>query len=896
MKVAEIRRQFIEFFKKNEHTHVESGSLVPANDPTLLFTNAGMVQFKDLFTGKETRKYVRAVTVQKCVRAGGKHNDIENVGFTARHHTFFEMLGNFSFGDYFKTEAISLAWEFVTKVLLLDTAKLHVTVYQDDDEAYDIWHKTIGIEKNKISRFDEKDNFWSMGETGPCGPCSEIFFDRGEKAGCGQPTCKVGCECDRYLEFWNLVFMQFNKDAEGTLSPLPKPSVDTGMGLERVASILQGAASNYETDGFVDIMKATATLAQREISPDSPDVFPLRVIADHSRAVVFLIADGVLPSNEGKGYVLRRILRRAVRYGRNLGFQEPFLYSVCDYVIKQLGDIYPNIVQTADFIKKVVIAEEEQFFRTLEKGLQILDTELKRVGTGGCLSGEIAFKLYDTYGFPLDLTKVISKESQVDVDDQGFNTHMDQQRQQSRLSWKGSGEEAHQSIFQQLAERLKRQKQEAQFVGYRTTQCESSCLAVIITDINGKMELSDQSPLKKVESFQAVFDRSPFYPEGGGQVGDIGTVRGPQFEGIVTDSQKPVEGLPVLTIKPIKGVLETTTKKTYQLVIDSHQRSAIEKNHTATHLLHWALRKTLGDHVQQAGSLVTAEMLRFDFTHFQKMTPSELTDVESSINDKIWNSQPVEKITTDKNTAISKGAIAFFSEKYADKVRVVSIGDFSLELCGGTHVNVTNEIHLFKIISESSIAAGVRRIVALTSKAAFDHLTTQRTEWEEVKNKLNSSDLKEVQSKIEKFMSLEKELKKQKESIKSKGLNAEMEQLLQTATPYKGFHLIVGKVIPDVSGMKKLRDLSEKIRQKSPKAITFLGMVATDRQKCFIVISKGKEAPTSFNANIALQKVVSEINGKGGGKNDMAQAGGSQINGLNKILEKASTLVTEFEI
>lgn len=903
MKVAEIRSRFLKFFEKNGHTVVESSSLVPQNDPTLLFTNAGMVQFKDCFLGQDKRAYTRATTSQKCVRAGGKHNDLENVGFTARHHTFFEMLGNFSFGDYFKKEAIHFAWKFVTEELKLPKDRLYVTVFETDQEAADIWHKQEGVALDRIYRFGEKDNFWSMGDTGPCGPCSEIFIDRGAKYSCGKPTCKMGCDCDRYMEFWNLVFMQFNRDAAGKLTPLPKPSVDTGAGLERLASILQEVDTNYDTDVFTDIIQKTAKLAGATYDPKSELAFSFRVIADHCRATAFLIADGVMPANEGRGYVLRRIMRRAIRYGKKLGFNTPFLFKTAGFVIDQMKDAYPDLADKRAFIEKAVQAEEEQFLRTLERGLILLDEETAKLKSSSPkeLPGDIAFKLYDTFGFPLDLTKVICTEKGFTVDEVGFEKGMKRQREMARKNWKGSGEEAVSAIYMQVAQELKANGKLPKFVGYEQTESQSPCLAILAGGKSGLQKVDSfttppiaatADSLEDTPIIEAVFAVTPFYGESGGQLGDHGRVTGDGFEGDVIDVQRPVADLIVAQILPKKGTLKVGGN--YLQETDREIRGLIARNHTATHLLHWALREVLGKHVKQAGSVVGPDLLRFDFTHFNPLTAEELTRIETLINEKIWHSHGVSKKEMAKDEAVAAGAIAFFGEKYGDRVRVVSVGGFSTELCGGTHVDNSSEIHLFKIGSETGIAAGVRRIIAYTSKGAFDFLSGKFKDLLEIRDLLKVTSLDEVSAKLEKVLANEKELKRQIDQFQAQAAGGEVDELISKAVALpKGGKLVAGLSQQDALGMKKLRDLCDRIKQKSPDSVIVLGMKDPESEKASLVVALGPQAPKSISAADILKELAPLIDAKGGGKPDFAQAGGTKAGGLSEMIQTALRVIPQ---
>jgi len=888
MKTAEIRTRFLKFFEKNGHTIVSSSSLVPTNDPTLLFTNAGMVQFKDVFLGKDPRPYKRATTSQKCVRAGGKHNDLENVGFTARHATFFEMLGNFSFGDYFKKDAIRFAWEFITKELNLPKDRLYVSVYEKDDEAADIWHTQEGVAKDRISRFGEKDNFWSMGDTGPCGPCSEIFLDRGEKYGCGKPTCKMGCDCDRYMEFWNLVFMQFNRASDGKLTPLPKPSVDTGMGLERIALILQEVDTIYDTDGFQLVISRTSELAKRKYDQSSPEAASFRVIADHSRSAAFLIGDGVMPSNEGRGYVLRRIIRRAVRHGKKLGFTGPFMNKTAGFVIDQMKDAYPELVEKRAFIERAVLAEEEQFFRTLENGLALLDAETAKLKKGGTLSGDLAFKLYDTFGFPLDLTRVILTEQELNLDEAGFEKNMERQRSESRKSWKGSGQESLDEIYLKVATDLKAKDAMPKFVGYDHANAVGKCLAILVPNEAGLAQ-ADLFAAGPDAVIQVIFSETPFYGESGGQVGDRGRISGEEFEAHVVDVQKPVDGLTIAHLKPMSGTIRVGGS--YKQQTDVEVRALIARNHTATHLLHWALRELLGKHVKQAGSLVAADLLRFDFTHFSPLTEAEIKKVEDMINEKIWSDHGVQKQEMGKEQATASGAIAFFGEKYGDRVRVVSVGNFSTELCGGTHVDRASDIHLFKIVSEGGIAAGVRRIIAYTSKGAFELLRSRDDALKSVRDTLKLTSVDEIPVRLEKSSAHERELKRTIEQLQAKSAAGEVDEMLAQAKDVKGTRLVFMICEPAPDGMKRLRDLCERIKQKAPNSVVVLGMKDPESEKASLIVAVGPQAPKTLLANDLLKDLAPLIDGKGGGKPDLAQAGGTKPAGLASVAAKADQLV-----
>ncbi|HDM32846.1 MAG TPA: alanine--tRNA ligase, partial [Deltaproteobacteria bacterium] len=709
MKGSEVRSRFLEYFKQRGHTVVASSSLVPASDPSLLFTNAGMVQFKAVFLGSEKRPYTRATSSQKCVRAGGKHNDLENVGVTARHHTFFEMLGNFSFGDYFKEGAIGYAWDFLVNVLGLDPERLWVTVYKDDDEAHDIWKDKIGVRPERIVRLGEKDNFWSMGDTGPCGPCSEIIYDQGPGVGCGRPECNIECECDRFLEIWNLVFMQYNRDENGELTPLPKPNIDTGMGLERITAVLQGVHSNYDTDLFMPIIDYISRISGVSYGSNDDTDIAMRVIADHARASAFLVSDGVLPSNEGRGYVLRRIIRRALRHGKTLGLKDTFLSKVAGVVAEEMGDVYTELKTRWGFVDKVISSEEERFLKTLDKGLAMLDQVISTTKATGqaMIPGEDVFRLYDTYGFPWDLTADIARGKGLDIDMDGFEREMERQREQARAA----------SSFSQVASNTSGTagNLRTDFVGYDSLSLNARVTGIFMPrpgQENPSFHEGQavESISEGMEAF-VITDATPFYGESGGQVGDTGIMRAPGLDAVVVDTLKPAQDLIVHRVKVEKGVLRKG--QDLLLEVDVERRNAIMRHHSATHLLQSALRQVLGDHVHQSGSLVNETRLRFDFTHFAPLSHEEIDKIEDLINTHVLNDLPIKVDILPREQAIQRGAMALFSEKYGDEVRVVTMGDVSVELCGGTHCTRTGQIGLVKIISESGVASGIRRIEAI---------------------------------------------------------------------------------------------------------------------------------------------------------------------------------------
>lgn len=869
----EIRRIFLEYFAGKGHTVVKSSSLVPFDDPTLLFTNAGMNQFKDVFLGIEKRPYSRATTAQKCVRAGGKHNDLETVGRTARHHTFFEMLGNFSFGDYFKKEAIEFAWDFLTRVLGLAKERLWVTIYLDDDEAFQLWREVAGISPDRIVRLGEKDNFWSMGDTGPCGPCSEIIYDRGEEHRCQSPVCALGaCDCDRWLEIWNLVFMQFNRDEKGHMTPLPRPSIDTGMGLERLASILQNVNSNFETDLFVPIIKEVERLAGKSYDP-GPQGFPFRVIADHIRACAFLIADGVVPANEGRGYVLRRILRRAVRFGKFLGIDEPFFYQLVDVVAGIMGDAYPELLERRDFVVQVIRREEERFFATLADGLRKVEEIIEKAKEqeNQVIPGAEAFMLYDTYGFPLDLTEDVAEEHGLVVDREGFWAMMEQQRERGRQSFKGEGAFA---LEQSLA-RLLKGIEETIFTGYQTLEWESQVLACIVGE-ERVLTASDQEAV-------LVLDATPFYAESGGQVADTGLLLGSKGTMQVQEVKK-VGGW-FLHYGTIKGWMQEGDE--VKAVVDSQRRYKTAANHTATHLLHQALREVLGEHAQQRGSLVEPERLRFDFSHFQALTEEELARIEEIVNEKIRSVLPVKAVVTTLQEAKQQGALALFGEKYQDSVRMVEIQNFSKELCGGTHVDNTGRIGMMVIVEEGSIGAGLRRIEALTGDAAMKYLKEQDRLVRRLAGLLKATP-SELVEKTEALLRQIKETEKQLENLITRTQKEKAMRLLDSAVKLNGCSVLVAEV--EAPDMNSLRNNAEMLRDKLGSSVVVLGSRLDDKVGFAAFVSKDLVA-----RGVHAGKIVGEIaklaGGGGGGRPDMAQAGGKNPEKLPDSLRLAREII-----
>ncbi|MBY7733642.1 alanine--tRNA ligase [Francisella philomiragia] len=847
----ELRNKFISYFESKSHSHQPSSSLIPFGDDTLLFTNAGMVQFKDVFLGLEKRDFSRAVTVQKCLRAGGKHNDLDNVGYTARHHTFFEMLGNFSFGDYFKKDAISFAWEFLTKEIGLPVEKLWVTIYATDDEAFDVWHNHIGVPKERIIRINSNDNFWSMGDTGPCGPCTEIFYDHGEDVAGGLPGTPEE-DGDRYIEIWNIVFMQFNRHADGTVTDLPKPSVDTGMGLERIAAVLQDVHSNYDIDLFQALIKK----AQEVTNADDINSPSLKVVADHIRSCAFLIADGVLPSNEGRGYVLRRIIRRAIRHGNKLGAKDIFFYKLVAELINQMGEAYPQLIDKRELIEKTLIKEEELFLKTIENGIKIFDTEIASL-KGDTISGDIAFRLYDTYGFPLDLTADMAREKGLKIDEEAFKEHMQQQKQRSKEAGKFNID--YNSIINSQAK--------SEFRGYSTLVEDAKVLEIF-------QDGQYVNVIKADSSAVIVLDKTPFYAESGGQVGDRGVLEGIGIEFIVEDVQKSGEA--ILHIGRLsKGILHTNDEVTAR--VNDSRRLATAANHSATHLLHKALKIILGNHAEQKGSLVDDNKLRFDFTHEKAISRDQIEQIEMLVNQQIRANYPVATIETSQEKAKSLGAEALFGEKYGDIVRVISMGDFSIELCGGTHVAYTGDIGLFKIVSEGGIASGVRRIEAVTADKAIKHIFTVENKLAAIKDITKSNDsnlLDKLQSMLEQLKNQEKEIAKLKKDLLS-GANSDIKEL------------IIGDIKVIIANLenvdiKTLREKIDDYKSKNDKIVSVLSTVNADKVQ--FVIGVSKSITPLIKAGDIAKEFSGYIDGKGGGRPDMAQGGGNNSTNIDKAL------------
>ena len=868
----EIRKRYLDFFAKHGHRVVRSSSLVPQDDPTLLFTNAGMVQFKRTFLGEEKRDYARAATSQKCVRAGGKHNDLENVGYTARHHTFFEMLGNFSFGDYFKEKAVDFAWDLLTNGYGLPAEKLWASVYLDDDEAWDLWTRRIGIPESRMIRLGEADNFWAMGDTGPCGPCSEIHLDRGPEHGCGRPDCDVACDCDRFLEIWNLVFMQFNRDESGAMTPLPKPSIDTGLGLERMASIIQNVNTNFETDLIFPIIQRTEALAERPYGASDTDDVAMKVIADHSRAAAFLIGDGVLPANEGRGYVLRRIMRRAIRYGRNIGLTKPFLHETARVVFDIMEPAYPDLKSASAFITNVIENEEVRFSETLDNGLRVLNDALSEIRAKGerTVPGDLIFKLYDTFGFPVDIVRDVVRDEGLDLDTDGFEARMEQQRRQSRSKVAFTG-------ISDAYRALSAAGEIPEFVGYGTLNCESRVLLVV-------KDGSGVDAAEAGDTVEVVTAATPFYGEAGGQVGDEGTITAPGMEMTVVSTIKDPTGIIIHKGRVTSGRLENG--QTVMLSVDGERRATVALNHTATHILHAALRVELGDHVKQAGSMVAPERLRFDFTHFSQIDADALARIETFVNARIRENVPVEIAEMAMDEAVASGATALFEEKYGDRVRVISLDTFSRELCGGTHTGRTGNIGLFKILSESSVASGVRRIEAVTGAEALAHVQNTgrilQTVSQLVKDKPSA-----VTSRIETLMASLKSLEKENQQLKTQLAQVKAEGSGGETVDINGIATIIQSVTVDQPAA--LRELADRFKDRIGSGVVVLG--AESGGKALLIVVVTRDLTDRFHAGKMVKTIAGEVGGGGGGRPDMAQAGGTQPQHLDRALEKARELI-----
>ena len=868
----DIRRTFLEYFQKHGHQIVRSSSLIPADDPTLLFTNAGMVQFKRTFLGEEKRAYNRATTSQKCVRAGGKHNDLENVGYTARHHTFFEMLGNFSFGDYFKEKAVDFGWDLLTNGYGLPAEKLWVSIYLDDDEAARIWQDRAGVPEDRIVRFGEKDNFWAMGDTGPCGPCSEIHIDRGVEYGCGRPDCKLGCECDRFLEIWNLVFMQYNRDASGTMTPLPKPSIDTGLGLERMAAILQTVPTNYGTDLMTPIMDKAGALSGKTLGEGFESDVAMKVIADHSRAAAFLIGDGILPSNEGRGYVLRRIMRRAIRYGRNIGLVKPFLHETARVVMDIMQPAYPELSEAEAFITNVIKNEEARFSETLDNGLRLLNESLAEMASAGRaeVPGALIFKLYDTFGFPVDIVRDVVRDRGMTLDMDGFDRDMAAQREKSRTV----------AAFSQISDAYKSLSAtgfKPEFRGY-DTQCIEADVKLLV--IGG--EAAERAG--GGDEVEVVTDVTCFYGESGGQAGDRGTITGPDLTVNVIDTVKDPTGLIIHKGTVVSGTIETGQRVT--LAVDVATRRATAANHTATHILQAVLRQVLGDHIKQAGSLVAPDRLRFDFTHFSQVSESDLDQIETLVNDRIRENVPTQVAEMAADEAFKSGATALFEEKYGDRVRVVSLSDFSKELCGGTHTARTGDIGLFKIVSEASVASGVRRMEALTGAAALAQVQHEARILQHGARLLREKPDALVQ-RIERLLADLKGAEKSIEKLKTKMAAASAGDATAAIETVNGVKVLAQKVT--VESPAALRDLADRFRDQIGSGVVVLG--AEVGAKALIIVVVTQDLTGRYPAGNIIRPVAALVGGGGGGRPDMAQAGGSQPEKLDEALGQVVAIV-----
>lgn len=876
MTSRQVRDKFLRYFESQGHTTVPSSSLVPHGDPTLLFTNAGMVQFKRCFLGEEQRPYTRAASSQKCVRAGGKHNDLENVGYTARHHTFFEMLGNFSFGDYFKEGAIEMAWELLTVKYGLPPDRLWATVFHEDDEARQLWLKIAGLPLDRIVGLGEKDNFWAMGDTGPCGPCSEIIFDQGEEMACG-PDCAIGvCECDRYLEIWNLVFMQFNRTMDGVMHPLPKPSIDTGMGLERLAAVLQRVKSNFDTDLLRPIIGRVEDLAEIPYGRDQAKNVAFRVIADHARATAFLMADGVLPSNEGRGYVLRRIMRRALRFGRLLDLKTPFFPAVTEKVVELMGEVYPELTEACTLISQVVANEEERFADTLDHGLKLLAEELAALKARGgrVLPGAVAFRLYDTYGFPLDLVQDALREEGLEIDIPGYEEHMQVQRETSRAAWTGGAAGEISAVYQELAE-----EPPTEFLGYQTLGADSTIRFLI----KGEARVERAQAGDAVEVITAA---TPFYGEAGGQVGDTGTIKGKDFLIEVTNTQRLPQDLFVHQGLVKEG--EVNVGAAVHLEVNHARRQAIARHHTATHILQAVLQRELGGHVKQSGSLVAPERFRFDFTHFSAITPEELEKIELGLNKAVVANLPVETGTMPMAEALASGAMAIFEEKYGEEVRLVAIPGVSKELCGGTHVGRTGDIGLVKIVNEEGIAAGMRRIEAVCGLEALRLIQDEERELSRVAGLLKAG-RGELVERLTKVLKRTRDLEKEVSALKSRLTAVQAGDLLDQVRQVDGVPVLALEV--EAGDPKGLREFAAKLLNRLKSGIVVLGSRADDKALLVSIVSK--DLTKRFNAGEIIRELAPLVGGSGGGRADMAQAGGPDKEKLPEAIKQVHDLIAK---
>jgi alanyl-tRNA synthetase len=875
MNAQEIRESFLDFFSRRGHKVVASSALLPKDDPTILFTNAGMNQFKNIFLGLESRSYKRAATVQKCLRVSGKHNDLEQVGRTSKHHTFFEMLGNFSFGDYFKREAIGFAWELVTGVFRLAPDRLYATIYEEDDEAFRIWNEEVGVPSARIFRYGKKDNFWAMGDTGPCGPCSEIHYDSVPALEEGDPYTLIEKGSDRFVELWNLVFMQYFQDESGRLNPLPSPSIDTGMGLERAAAALQQKKSNFDTDLFRSLIDRISGLARREYPEEEPGDTSVRIIADHVRAVTFLIGDGIMPANDGRGYVLRRLIRRAFRHGNALGIEKPFLHQLVGVVADSMKSAYPELLGSIDYISRLCLSEEERFASTLSSGLRYFQEFVEEARQSGrpMLAGPELFKLYDTFGFPLDLSMELAREHGLEVDESGFQSELEKQKERARSSWKGGAQLAEKKVFEGL------KKFRVVYRGYETDRVEGAEVLAIIRD------REPVTSLGAGEKGLVVLDVTPFYAEAGGQVGDSGRLSSAGFSGLVKSASYPVPELIVHDVEATLGELRVGDR--VEAEVDPSRRRAVAGNHTATHLLHAALRRTLGDHVKQSGSLVSAERLRFDFTHFAPLGREEIRRIEDLVNQQIRENFRVDTRVMALEEGLREGAMAIFEEKYGEKVRMVVVGEFSKELCGGVHVRATGEIGLFKIVSESSIAAGMRRVEAVTGEEALRHARESDDLLADIQVLLNSP-RKEILQHIDKLRGQLAETEKEVRSLRQKAAGLETRSGQDRVRTVKGLAVLIQRL--DNLTMDELRNLADSLKQKIGSGVVVLGSVGADG-KALIVVSVTGDLAQRLRADRLIREIAPVIGGGGGGRADFAQAGGKMADRLDQALERSYSVV-----
>lgn len=890
MKSEEIRQGFIDFFTEKGHEKIKSSSLIPVKDPTLLFTNAGMVQFKSIFIGQEKSSYKRAVSCQKCMRAGGKHNDLDNIGYTARHHSFFEMLGNFSFGEYFKREAIEFAWELLTVTYGLPKDRLWVTIFESDDEAEKLWFDHSDVNKDMIVRLGADDNFWQMGDTGPCGPCSEIIIDQGPDIGCKRPGCTVGCDCDRYLELWNLVFMQYDKKEDGTLEPLPSPSIDTGMGLERVSAVLQNKYNNFDTDIFSNIIneitrKTNKPYKENSTVEDDPVSTSIRVIADHIRAITFLLCDGLTPSNEGRGYVLRRVIRRAARHGRSLNMSESFLHTLVEPCVDSYVSIYPEIGKDTEILKKTLLFEEERFAKTLDNGLELLEKLIKEALESKVkeLPGGEIFQLYDTYGFPPDIARDVAREKGLVIDEKGFQQKMDSQRQRGKNSWgSNDGSKKTSSIADSINFNVSFTG-ETVFNGYEYLESTGQ-IKYIILDGN-KVGSIDANKVKKGQQCHIILDNTPFYAESGGQVGDVGQIFTDDSIGLVLDTKKIGENIYLHAIDMQRGTISKNEK--VHCKVDPLKRYATMRNHTATHMLHSALRNVLGEHVKQGGSLVGPERLRFDFTHFTQVSQNELQLIEDMVNSKILENLEVKthKMTLDE--AVDFGAIALFDEKYGEKVRVVEIDGYSKELCGGTHLSQTGQIGSFYLLSESSIASGVRRIEAVTGLAAIDEYRKQSAEL----NKIGA--ILKTDNRVERIEAIVKQLKgaeKELERLRQKDMASDIKSIVENSkTDVNGTDVL--SIRKDDLAQKELRDFSDIIKDNIGSGVILVASVTGDAANFILIVTK--DLTEKFDAGKLMKEIALLTGGRGGGKSTMAQGGTKETGKVDEVIKNFAKMVKD---